>query len=77
MHVGRPADAGLTRARVMMAAGLVVAALFGFGVTGWYDRKGPHRIPVEPEPEETAVLAAPGVPAAHGNRSVYISSESG
>ncbi len=47
-------DAGLTRGWVMMAAGLVAAALFGFGVLGWYDRKGLHRIPVEAEPEKNA-----------------------
>ncbi|MFF0002830.1 DUF3533 domain-containing protein [Streptomyces tibetensis] len=50
-------DAGLTRGWVMMAAGLVAAALFGFGVLGWYDRKGLHRIPVETTPEESAVPA--------------------
>ncbi|MDG9712690.1 DUF3533 domain-containing protein [Streptomyces sp. DH10] len=51
------ADAGLTRGWVMMGAGLAVAALFGFGVTAWYDRKGMHRIPVETEPGKTAVPA--------------------
>ncbi|MDX3640389.1 DUF3533 domain-containing protein [Streptomyces sp. MB09-02B] len=50
-------DAGLTRGWVMMGAGLVAAALFGFGVLGWYDRKGLHRIPVETTPEKTAVPA--------------------
>lgn len=40
-------DAGLTRGWVMMAAGLLLAVLFGLGVTGWYDRKGLHRIPAE------------------------------
>lgn len=50
-------DAGLTRGWVMMAAGLVAAALSGFGVLGWYDRKGLHRIPVETTPEKTAVPA--------------------
>ncbi|MES5823745.1 SNG1 family protein [Streptomyces sp. RG80] len=50
-------DAGLTRGWVMMAAGLVAAALFGFGVLGWYDRKGLHRIPVETAPEKTAAPA--------------------
>ncbi|MDX3230193.1 SNG1 family protein [Streptomyces sp. ME19-01-6] len=50
-------DAGLTRGWVMMAAGLVVAALFGFGVLGWYDRKGLHRVPVETTPEKTAAPA--------------------
>ncbi|MCT9138184.1 SNG1 family protein [Streptomyces violarus] len=50
-------DAGLTRGWVMMAAGLVAAGLFGFGVLGWYDRKGLHRIPAETKPEKTAVPA--------------------
>ncbi|MGW7202634.1 DUF3533 domain-containing protein [Streptomyces sp. NPDC054837] len=50
-------DAGLTRGWVMMAAGLVMAALFGFGVLGWYDRKGLHRIPAETRPETAAVPA--------------------
>jgi uncharacterized phage infection (PIP) family protein YhgE len=47
-------DAGLTRAWVMMAVGLTAAALFGFGVTGWYDRRGLHRIPAETTPEKAA-----------------------
>lgn len=50
-------DAGLARGWVMMAAALVAAALFGFGVLGWYDRKGLHRIPVE------TTSAKPAVPA--------------
>ncbi|MFD5483272.1 hypothetical protein [Streptomyces hawaiiensis] len=50
-------DAGLTRGWAMMAAGLVMAALFGFGVRGWYDREGLHRIPVETTPEKAAVPA--------------------
>jgi YhgE/Pip-like protein len=50
-------DAGLTRGWVMMAAGLVAAALFGFGVLGWYDRRGLHRVPAETTPEKTAVPA--------------------
>lgn len=50
-------DAGLTRGWVMMAAGLGAAALFGFGVLGWYDRRGLHRIPVETKSEQTAVPA--------------------
>jgi YhgE/Pip-like protein len=57
LYYDAQADAGLTRGWVMMAAGLVVAALFGFGVTGWYDRKGLHRIPAETKPEKTAVPA--------------------
>ncbi|MFI6743146.1 hypothetical protein ACIBI9_60550 [Nonomuraea sp. NPDC050451] len=41
----------------MMTFDLLVAALFGFGVLGWYDRKRLHRIPAEPKPEKTAVPA--------------------
>ncbi|MGI5195776.1 SNG1 family protein [Streptomyces sp. CA-288835] len=51
------ADAGLTRGWVMMAVGLAVTTLFGFGTTSWYDRKGLHRIPAEKKPEKTAVSA--------------------
>ncbi|MET7651298.1 SNG1 family protein [Streptomyces sp. NPDC005486] len=54
LYYGAQGDAGLTRGWVMMAVGLVAAALFGFGVLGWYDRKGLHRIPVETEPEKNA-----------------------
>ncbi|MFH9826633.1 SNG1 family protein [Streptomyces bobili] len=50
-------DAGLTRGWAMMAVGLALAVLFGFGVTSWYDRKGLHRIPAETKPEKTAVPA--------------------
>ncbi|MEH0421225.1 DUF3533 domain-containing protein [Streptomyces sp. B21-083] len=55
LYYDAQADAGLTRGWVMMAAGLVLAAAFGFGVTGWYDRKGLHRIPAEADPEKDAV----------------------
>ncbi|WP_306367759.1 DUF3533 domain-containing protein [Nocardiopsis sp. CC223A] len=48
------ADAGLARGWTMMAVGLAAAVLFGFGVTGWYDRKGLHRVPAAAEPEEAA-----------------------
>ncbi|MET8206154.1 DUF3533 domain-containing protein [Streptomyces sp. NPDC005373] len=57
LYYDAQADAGLTRGWVMMAIGLVVASLFGFGVTGWYDRKGLHRVPAEKKPEETAAPA--------------------
>lgn len=50
-------DAGLTRGWAMMAAGLLVAVLFGFGVLRWYDRKGLYHIPVETEPEKNAIPA--------------------
>ncbi|GAA0360495.1 DUF3533 domain-containing protein [Streptomyces turgidiscabies] len=59
LYYGAQGDAGLTRGWVMMAVGLAAAALFGFGVTGWYDRKGLHRIPVgEDKPTRVAVPAA-------------------
>ncbi|MDX2545361.1 SNG1 family protein [Streptomyces sp. WI04-05B] len=58
LYYDAQADAGLTRGWLMMAVGLVAAALFGFGVTGWYDRKGLHRIPV-PAGSEPAKAAAP------------------
>jgi hypothetical protein len=38
-------DAGLPRGWVILGSGLAVACLFGFGVTRFYDRKGPHRPP--------------------------------
>ncbi|MFE2423235.1 SNG1 family protein [Streptomyces hokutonensis] len=57
LYYDAQADAGLTRGWIMMAVGLVAAALFGFGVTGWYDRKGLHRIPAETEPVKTAAPA--------------------
>ncbi|WP_328785299.1 SNG1 family protein [Streptomyces canus] len=54
LYYDAQADAGLTRGWLMMAVGLAAAAFFGFGVTGWYDRKGLHRIPAETEPKKTA-----------------------
>ncbi|TXS49964.1 DUF3533 domain-containing protein [Streptomyces sp. uw30] len=38
------ADAGLTRGWVMIAIGVALALLFGFGMTLYYDRKGLHRL---------------------------------
>ena len=44
------ADAGLTRAWIMMAVGLVLALAFGFAMTRYYDRRGLHRIhPADPD----------------------------
>ncbi|WP_405824341.1 SNG1 family protein [Streptomyces sp. NBC_01390] len=57
LYYDAQSDAGLTRGWVMLAVGLAVAVLFGFGVLRWYDRKGLHRIPVETKPEKTAVPA--------------------
>jgi YhgE/Pip-like protein len=57
LYYNAQGDAGLTRGWAMLAVGLAVGALFGFGVTGWYDRKGLHRIPPETNPETTAVAA--------------------
>ncbi|MEV5486695.1 DUF3533 domain-containing protein [Streptomyces bobili] len=54
LYYDAQADAGLTRAWVMMAAGLTAGVLFGFGVTNWYDRKGLDRIPAERKPGEAA-----------------------
>ncbi|GAA0397484.1 YhgE/Pip family protein [Streptomyces luteireticuli] len=57
LYYDAQADAGLTRAWVSLGIALVVAVLFGFGITRFYDRKGLHRVPsseksieVEPEP---------------------------
>ncbi|MFF7985768.1 hypothetical protein ACFZDK_42790 [Streptomyces sp. NPDC007901] len=56
-YYGAQDDAGLAPGWVMIAVGLVAAALFGFGGTGWCDRRGLHRILTEANPEETAVPA--------------------
>ncbi|MFJ8112682.1 YhgE/Pip family protein [Streptomyces sp. NPDC096132] len=50
--------AGLTRGWVMLAVGLAVALLFGFGMTRLYDHKGLHRIPPEATAREKAALPA-------------------
>ncbi|MCM2430696.1 YhgE/Pip domain-containing protein [Streptomyces sp. RKAG337] len=44
MYFGAQADAGLTRAWIMIAVGSIAALAFGFAMTGYYDRKGLHRI---------------------------------
>ncbi|MCB5168358.1 SNG1 family protein [Streptomyces bambusae] len=41
-------DAGLTRAWVMIAIGVVLALLFGFAMTAYYDRKGHKRLTPQP-----------------------------
>ncbi|MFI8460713.1 YhgE/Pip domain-containing protein [Kitasatospora sp. NPDC085464] len=41
-------DAGLTRGWVMIAIGVALALLFGFGMTRYYDRKGLHRWTPQP-----------------------------
>ncbi|MCC3775953.1 YhgE/Pip domain-containing protein [Streptomyces sp. UNOB3_S3] len=58
LYYGAQADAGLTRAWISMGIALVVALLFGFGVTRLYDRKGLHRVPRPTEPADDAVPAA-------------------
>ncbi|MFJ5712700.1 DUF3533 domain-containing protein [Streptomyces sp. NPDC093105] len=50
LYYDAQADAGLPRGWVTAAVGLTAAVLFGFGVTGWYDREGPHRIPPRRSP---------------------------
>ncbi|MFI9787954.1 YhgE/Pip domain-containing protein [Kitasatospora sp. NPDC051984] len=44
LYFDAQADAGLTRAWVMIAVGFVVALVFGFAMTFYYDRKGLHRM---------------------------------
>ncbi|MER6387315.1 DUF3533 domain-containing protein [Streptomyces sp. NPDC001523] len=41
-------DAGLTRSWIMMAVGAALALLFGFAMTGYYDRKGLKRLTPQP-----------------------------
>ncbi|WP_371494242.1 SNG1 family protein [Kitasatospora sp. NBC_00374] len=50
------ADAGLTRAWIMIGVGVVAALAFGFAMTAYYDRKGLHRIVPEhaQEPQPAA-----------------------
>ncbi len=43
------ADAGLMRAWIMIAVGVVLALAFGFAMTRYYDRKGLHRWTPQPE----------------------------
>ncbi|WP_405428431.1 DUF3533 domain-containing protein [Streptomyces erythrochromogenes] len=48
-------DAGLTRSWIMIALGTVLALLFGFAMTTYYDRKGLKRLtpqPPRPQPVE-------------------------
>jgi YhgE/Pip-like protein len=47
------ADAGLTRAWIMIAIGWSAALLFGFGMTLYYDRRGLRRLTPQPEPQPT------------------------
>ncbi|NUR26320.1 MAG: DUF3533 domain-containing protein, partial [Catenulispora sp.] len=42
------ADAGLSRAWIMIAIGTVLALIFGFAMTGYYDRKGLRRLTPQP-----------------------------
>ena len=44
LYFDAQADAGLTRAWTMIAVGFVVALVFGFAMTTYYDRKGLHRM---------------------------------
>ncbi|MFJ9516940.1 YhgE/Pip domain-containing protein [Kitasatospora sp. NPDC101801] len=44
LYFDAQADAGLTRAWVMIAIATVAALLFGFGMTTYYDRRGLHRV---------------------------------
>lgn len=42
-------DAGLTRSWIMIAIGTVLALVFGFAMTRYYDRKGHKRLTPQPE----------------------------
>ncbi|MGP3636954.1 YhgE/Pip domain-containing protein [Streptomyces sp. 24-1644] len=42
------ADAGLTRAWIMIAVGVAVTFAFGFAMTHYYDRRGLHRLTPQP-----------------------------
>ncbi|MFJ1755135.1 YhgE/Pip domain-containing protein [Kitasatospora sp. NPDC088134] len=44
LYFDAQADAGLTRAWLMILLGLVVSLVFGFAMTRYYDRKGLHRM---------------------------------
>ncbi|MCX4987811.1 MULTISPECIES: YhgE/Pip domain-containing protein [unclassified Streptomyces] len=44
------ADAGLGRAWLMIGIGTVLALVFGFAMTRYYDRKGLHRLTPQPAP---------------------------
>ncbi|MCC9305845.1 SNG1 family protein [Kitasatospora sp. RB6PN24] len=46
------ADAGLTRAWVMIAIGVAAALLFGFLMTRYYDHKGLHRLTPQPAEDD-------------------------
>ncbi|MFG2621257.1 YhgE/Pip domain-containing protein [Streptomyces sp. NPDC048507] len=41
-------DAGLTRSWIMIAVGVVLALVFGFAMTAYYDRKGHKRLTPQP-----------------------------
>ena len=51
LYFGAQADAGLTRAWIMILVGTVAALLFGFAMTTYYDRRGLHRFHPEVEHE--------------------------
>ncbi|MFG2309761.1 YhgE/Pip domain-containing protein [Streptomyces sp. NPDC048566] len=46
------ADAGLSRAWLMIGVGAVAGVLFGFAMTRYYDRKGLHRLTPQPVPAD-------------------------
>ncbi|MCU1645054.1 MAG: transporter [Nocardia sp.] len=46
-------DAGLTHAWIMIAIGLILALVFGFAMTRYYDRKGLRRLVPQPAPPAT------------------------
>ncbi|MFG3280338.1 YhgE/Pip domain-containing protein [Streptomyces sp. NPDC048111] len=48
LYFGARGDAGLDRAWLMIAIGTVLALVFGFAMTGYYDRKGHKRLTPQP-----------------------------
>jgi YhgE/Pip-like protein len=48
LYFGARGDAGLTRAWLMIAVGVVGALIFGFAMTRYYDRKGLRRLTPQP-----------------------------
>jgi len=72
LYCGARGDAGLVRCWMMTAAGIIAAALLGFGVTRWYDPQGLHRTHMPARP-----WAAPRIaPTSIVNRSVSNGPES-
>jgi uncharacterized phage infection (PIP) family protein YhgE len=64
LYLDGQADAGLSRALMMTAIGLVIGLLLGAVVTYFYDRRGYHRIPAGLETTAEATAASESAPTA-------------